>query len=216
MKRIFFFAALALLFGARAMAQTTDSEVSENKNYHRIYAGYAPTAFFTTYRHSTYDEWLHGFDVGWMSGFNMTKGKRLPLYLEAGVKANVGFGDDDSSFEKFFSVEVPLNVAYRFHIGNTKIHISPYAGLHFKVNAIARNNEGNSYFDIEGVKRFQFGAQAGGHFDFDHFYLGLVAHYDFLPFFDGGYKFVGNFFNNGVWDANIYTCGVNVNVGFVF
>ena len=222
MKR-FLFLAIAAFCMCSSMVVLADEPATnaastmekQYKNYHRIFAGYVPTDFFTSYRDDIHSEWLHGFDVGWLSGFNVTKG-RLPMYTEIGVKANAGFGDKKSSFDKFLSIEVPVNFAYRFHIGDTKIHISPYLGLHFKVNAIARDNYGTNYFDIDGVNRFQFGMQSGGHFDFDHFYLGLGAFYDFLPFYDGGYKFIGNFFNSGLWDANLSTCGLFVNVGFVF
>ena len=208
MKKLLIVAIMILCAGPSVMAQTTDSAGNENWNYNRIFVGYDPTIFYPERGNTTSTEMFQGFHAGWMGGYNVT-GKRLPLYVEPGLKLNVGLGELISDFDKYLAVEVPVNVAYRFHIGNKNIHISPYMGLHFKANVLGRDDDGNDYFDIDGTKRFQFGMQAGGHFDFNRFYVGLGWWMDFLPIMDNGIK---TFW----YDENVNTLGFFVNVGVVF
>lgn len=211
MKKFLILAIVALFASpsVRVQAQETagsvaSSEEAQYKNYHRIFFGYAPTIFYEERGRRDDSDALHGFNVGWLGGFNVT-GKRLPLYLEAGAKANVGLGELLSDFDKYLAIEVPLNVAYRFHIPNTKIHLSPYMGLHFKANVLGRGKGGFDYFDLEGTKRFQFGMQAGGHFDFNHFNVGLGYSFDFLPIQ-----------KMSDYDYKVTTWGLFLNLGLVF
>lgn len=219
MKRLVFFALVALCMGSSAMAWAKEpaensaaTTVGPSKFYHRFYAGYAPTIFYTERGDKNVSDLLNGFNVGWMSGFNVTK-CRLPLYTEVGVKANVGLGDFLSDFDKYLAIEIPVNVAYRFAIPNTKIHLSPYLGVNFKVNALGKDEDGLNYFDIDGTRRFQFGMQVGGHFDFNHFYLGLGFSADFLPIFEDDHLYK---FGKHLYDNKVHTCGVYVNAGVVF
>ena len=219
MKRLVFFALVALCMGSSAMAlakepaeKSAATTVGPSKCYHRFYAGYAPTIFYTERGDKNVSDLLNGFNVGWMSGFNVTK-CRLPLYTEVGVKANVGLGDFLSDFDKYLAIEIPVNVAYRFSIPNTKIHLSPYLGVNFKVNALGKDEDGLNYFDIDGTRRFQFGMQVGGHFDFNHFYLGLGFSADFLPIFEDDHLYK---FGKHLYDNKVHTCGVYVNAGVVF
>ena len=214
MKKILYSVLVALCLGSSMTAMAGEPAEGPSKAYHRFYAGYAPTVFYTDRGDKNVSDMLNGFDVGWMTGFNVTK-CRLPLYTEVGVKANVGLGDLLSDNDKYLAIEVPVNVAYRFSIPNTKIRLSPYLGVNFKVNALGKDDDGLNYFDIDGTKRFQFGMQVGGHFDFNHFYLGLGFSADFLPIFDGGDKYL--FVSNGhLYSEKVHTCGFYINAGVVF
>lgn len=208
MKRLVFLALVALYMSSSMMSMADEP----SKSYHRLYAGYAPTIFYTERGNENVSDMLNGFNVGWMSGFNVTK-CRLPLYTEVGVKANVGLGDFLSDFDKYLAIEIPVNVAYRFSIPNTKIHLSPYLGVNFKVNALGKDEDGLNYFDIDGTKRFQFGMQIGGHFEFNHFYLGLGFCADFLPIFEDDHLYR---FGKYYYDNKVHTCGFYVNAGVVF
>lgn len=210
MKKFIILAVIALFASPATKAYAQEAAVSaasageQYKNYNRIFFGYAPTIFYEDRGRWDDSDVLHGFNVGWLAGFNVT-GKRLPLYLETGAKANVGLGELLTDFDKYLAIEVPVNVAYRFHIPNTKIHLSPYLGVHFKANVLGRDDDGFDYFDLEGTKRFQFGMQVGGHFDFNHFYLGLGYSFDFLPIMKLSWN-----------DYRVLTSGPSVNVGLVF
>ena len=214
MKKILYSVLVALCLGSSTTAMAGEPAEGPSKSYHRFYAGYAPTVFYTDRGDKNVSDMLNGFDVGWMTGFNVTK-CRLPLYTEVGVKANVGLGDYRSDNDKFLAIEIPVNVAYRFSIPNTKIRLSPYLGVNFKVNALGKGENGFNYFDIDGSKRFQFGMQVGGHFDFNHFYLGLGFSADFLPIFDGDDKYF--YVSDGhLYSEKVHTCGFYINAGVVF
>lgn len=181
--------------------------LGDNSNYNRIFLGYAPTKFTTT----GFNEWLHGFNVGWSRGYNVTRNKCQPLYIEPGIGMNVGLGELISTFDKMISFEVPVNITYRWNIPNTRICLSPYLGFHFKVNVYARDVDGNDYFDAEGFKNFQFGMQLGANFDFNRFYLGVGWNRDFIPFAKGTISYYSYSYN-----LKVITSGVRVNLGFIF
>lgn len=212
MRKIFYFVLVTLCLCSSTRVMAEESAMAPSKSYHRFYAGYSPTIFYTERGDENVSDMLNGFDVGWMSGFNVTK-CRLPLYTEVGVKANVGLGDFLSDNDKYLAIEIPVNVAYRFSIPNTKIHLSPYLGVNFKVNALGKDEDGLNYFDIDGTRRFQFGMQVGGHFDFNHFYLGLGFSADFLPIFEDDHLYK---FGKHLYDNKVHTCGFFVNAGVVF
>lgn len=219
MKKSILLTAAALSLSMTAMAQIGESKskkiettyttttqtvvVEQNKDYNRIYFGYAPTKLSADGESET----MHGFDLGYMRGFNVTKGRRLPLYVEAGLALNADFGEALSESDKLLNFEIPFGVAYRWTIPHTQIHISPYFGFHFKVNALWNNDDGDSYFDADETHRFQFGMQLGGHFDFNRFYLGIGWDKDFMSIadVDGRYE-----------DFSIKTSGVRVNIGVTF
>lgn len=190
-------------------------EEPENKNYNRIYFGYAPTKFSTLGESVT----MHGCDLGWMIGLNVTKGRCLPLYIEAGIAVNADFGDCLNDDDKLINLEIPFGVTYRLNIPNTKIYISPFFGFHFKINTFWADGYNNSYFDLDGAylpngrytdfnaHRFQFGMQLGGHIEFDHFYLGISWDKDFISIANMRYNRYG---------FNLNTSGVRVNIGCTF
>lgn len=219
MKKMLSIAVVALFVGMTASAQigeskskkiettytttTTTKVVEENANYNRIFFGYAQTKLSA----EGVSESMHGFSTGWLGGYNVTPKKKLPLYLEAGVALNAGFGEVYTSSDKLLNIEAPVNITYRYNIPNTKIRLSPYFGFHFKVNVLALDEDGDSYFDGDAFKRFQFGMQLGANFDFNHFYVGVGWNKDFLPFAK-----IEDWYDT----YKLKTSGARVNIGFVF
>lgn len=216
MKKLFLLAVATLIMGTTAKAQIGESkskkiettyttttrtvEVLPNKNYNRIFFGFANTKFSMDGE----SESAPGFDLGWTKGINVTKGKRLPLYIETGLAMNMFIGDVISEKDKLLNFEIPVNITYRWNIPGTKILASPYFGFHFKINALWKDDDSNNYFDIDGTKRFQFGCGLGANFDIKHFYFGIGGDFDFMPIakFETRYD-----------DYSMKTIGVRVNIG---
>ena len=220
MKKLFSFAIAALFMSVTASAQIGESKskkiettyttttttvdvpqiaVSPNQNYNRIIFGWAPTKF-------TFDgenETMQGFGFGWIGGYNVTKGKRLPLYLETGLLMNADFGECLSEADKLINFELPINVSYRYNFKNTKIYVAPYFGFHFKVNALWLDEDGESYFEYEEPNRFQFGMQLGVNFDLGGFNIGFGWDKDFMPIAD-------------MYGEDLSTSGARINIGVVF
>ena len=179
-------------------------------NYNRVFIGYAQTKITA----DDFDESLHGFSAGWLGGYNVIKGRKLPLYVEAGITMNVGLGECVTDFDKLLNFEVPINITYRYNFKNTKICLSPYFGLHFKVNALALNEDGDSYFDIDGFRRFQMGLQLGANIEFNHFYIGAGWNYDFLPLAKIKHFYIPDYRLKSTY--KVISSGARVNIGFVF
>ena len=179
-------------------------EKPEYKNYDRIYLSYAPTRVAEYYRYLD-ALMMHGVGMGWKKGINVT-GKRLPLYLETGIAANFAFGNGD----KLFNFVIPVDVSYRFKIGNTKLYIAPYWGLNFKINYYWDDGR-KSWFDYNSVdgNRFQLGTELGCNFDIWNFHFGVGWSYDFMKLAQVDYS-------NTSYLHDFKTSGVRVNVGVVF
>lgn len=223
MKRMLSFAVVALFAGIAANAQIGESkskkiettyttttntvEVKQNKNYDRIYMGYAPTSIgdFNRFGESFV---MHGVGLGWKKGINVT-GRKLPLYLETGIATNFAFGEGD----KLFNFNIPVNITYRFKLGNTKIYIAPYWGLNFKINYLwwDGGNDDHSWFDYNNVdaNRFQLGTEFGANFDIYNFHLGVGWMTDFMKLAEVNYT-------NSYYINKFGTSGVRVNVGVTF
>lgn len=220
MKRMLSFAVVALFAGIAANAQIGESkskkiettyttttntvEVKVNKNYDRIYVGYAPTSVGDFDRYGD-NLMMHGVGLGWKKGINVT-GRKLPLYLETGIATNFAFGNDN----KLFNFNIPVNVTYRFKLGNTKIYIAPYWGLNFKINYYWYDDD-RSWFDYINVdaNRFQLGTEFGANFDFANFHLGVGWMTDFMKLAEVAYT-------NSYYVHKFGTSGVRVNIGVTF
>ena len=217
MKKFFSLAAMALFMSLTVNAQivksegkkiettyttTTKTVTTDYKNYNRIYFGYAPTKMKAKYKGTSDSETMHGLDFGWTGGYNVTKGKRLPLYIETGFALNADFDDGDI----LANFEIPVNVTYRYNIGRSKVKVAPYFGFHFKINAYWSDGD-NNYFDYDGTNRVQMGMQLGVNFDLNHFYLGFGWDKDFNPI--QKYQYYGD-------DVKLSTSGARLNIGFAF
>lgn len=174
-----------------------------NANYNRLLFGFASTAFVA----DGDSERAHGLNLAWLHGFNLTQGKKLPLYLEAGLGATAVFGEVLSSTDKMLSFEIPVNVTYRYNIPNTNVRLSPYMGLHLKVNALAMDDDGDSYFDYDGANRCQVGMQLGVNFDFNRFTVGFGWSKDFMSFME-----IDAYYD----EYQVSTNTINLNLGVVF
>ncbi|MBR1889959.1 MAG: outer membrane beta-barrel protein [Alloprevotella sp.] len=209
MKRTFLLVAcLIASYGAQAQFVSSRSETDivvdnvkgDNDNYTRVFLGYTPTFL----KFSGLDsETAHGGAIGFTYGINLTKGNS-PLYLEVGLTDNLNFSKED---EVLMALNVPINITYRFKIGDSNVRIAPYVGIRPKVNVLLLDSDGDSYFNKdyypEGPNRFQFGGQAGVNFDFNRFYLGIGYNFDFNPIWKTYY-------------GKQKTSGVNVNIGVTF
>lgn len=208
MKNIFSMIATCLMIGSTANAQIIGSEtkrienthstttktivVDENKNYNRIYWGYAALKFKTKYKgKSSTGDAIHGFDIGWTGGYNITK-KKLPMYIEAGANFAMHFhiGGWD-----YLAGEVPINFTYRYKIGRSKVRIAPYFGPHLKMHV--------RYEGTTDEKIACFGIQLGVNIDINHFYMGAGWDKDLTPWSDKG-------------DFKTTTGGARVNIGVTF
>lgn len=155
---------------------------------------------------------LNGIGLEYTHGFSISQ--RLPMFIEAGIKAQFGAGsldDDDDGTLKFqqFSFSVPVNYTYKFAIGDG-MSIAPYLGVNFKVHAMARKKyeydddieerDWNNIFSKDDMvskdntwNRFQMGWQLGIGLNVKAFYIGLQYGTDFIA----AYKYKKAVVNTG-------------------
>ena len=166
-----------LLAGVLSIATTAvraENTGDENGKYNRIYVGYAPSKFITTYKgdKNKSDAW-HGFDIGWTHGINVCKQER-PLFLEFGANMTWDFCPGKASEGGDYwlvDFDVPVLVTYRYRIGESNVRISPYFGVHFKVDLPTD--------DTRNI--FRFGLQMGANVEFKKFFLGAGWDRDVTP-----------------------------------
>lgn len=149
---------------------------------------------------------LNGFGLEYIHGFSLSS--RVPLFLELGAKVNMGFGkatdpEDSEYYTKvqMLRVNVPVSLAYRYAIGSN-MAITPFIGIDFRVNALARANDGDEYgwwslFDKDEMgedetwNRFQMGWHLGARFEYERLSLAISGGTDFIKAFsydEDGYK----------------------------
>lgn len=215
MKKIF---ALAAAFGMcfSASAQlATEMEMNtfdSNSDYNIIGLSYDHTSLSgKNYEFNDNESMgLNGFGIEYIHGFSLSR--QLPMFLELGAKINMGFGSaedpEDSDYYtsvQMLRVNVPVSFAWRFNIGGD-MAITPFAGLDFRVNAMARakyNEPGEEYewvsmFDDEEMggddetwNRFQMGWHLGARFEYNRLSLAISGGTDFIKAFnysEDGYK----------------------------
>jgi opacity protein-like surface antigen len=112
-------------------------------DYNRIYVGYNPTNIKWSEAQSEMEDSFplkHGITVGYLRGSNIVK--NLPLYIEWGANFQYLFGKyhDSSDFGEetininAFSLNIPINLAFRFSFKNNDLSITPYLGPNFRIN----------------------------------------------------------------------------------
>ena len=116
-------------------------------NYGRFYIGYNPISVNWEEMGSMMKKVFpmkNGLSLGYMHANNIVKS--LPLYVEYGANVAWTFGkyDDKESGDGYsskterklnmFSVNVPVNVAFRFSFANNDFSVTPYLGLNFRIN----------------------------------------------------------------------------------
>jgi len=154
------------------------------KSYDRVTLGY--NANFFTGDHSGI--WLldgkpddgmtmHGFALQYTHGFGISKAH--PMYIEVGLKLGMGFFSDSESEPGYetkrsltgLNLAIPVNFAYRFGIGKD-LAITPYTGLHFKANLLAKGKYSVDY-DYGGDDDYGYDYGYGsryGDYDYDEDY----------------------------------------------
>lgn len=152
------------------------------------------------------NDWAHGFNLGYLANIKVAK---VPLYVYTGLMTDADFIIDG---RRHMALELPFGATYRLRLGDTKIYISPYAGFHLKTNVLWKDyvegaDEWASYFDGDGAKRAQFGAQLGFNFDLGAFFWNFEYNGDFNKAFKEDYTFT---------TAKCGTMGVRLRIGFVF
>lgn len=183
-KALFILLCLGVVFSAQA--QFTQSGNSSKKNsggastvdvrgFNKVYAFYSPVSWSGT----GYSENGNQLGVAYTRSQCLA---RFPLYLEFGGGFEyTSFSDHDL---KLYSVNVPVNLTYRFSFSGGKLHLAPYTGPFFRFN-VAGNLQGQTDIFVSGsVKRFQFGWQEGVAFSVSAFYVSLSYAHDFSKLAD--------------------------------
>lgn len=200
-KSLLFAAACCLAFSASAqhaseMESTSFGSGDQIGNYNIVGISYDWTN--VTAKEGGYDDSkaLNGFGVEYIHGFPLSSS--LPMYLEAGAKFSMGFMGEDEDWSKvqLMRINVPVSFAWRFNLIDN-ITITPYVGVDFRVNCMARQCDGSgdwhSLFDEEQydptAKRFQMGWHLGARVEYNRISLGVSGGTDFIDFYkDGDYK----------------------------
>ena len=227
MKKFYFFLVIAMMAVATsASAQFVQSGANNQSrnnnqsgnffsqmstdNYSRIYVGYNPTKIKWEDHQSDIEKELplkHGISLGYIYGANIVDS--LPLYIEFGGNFQYSFGkeeseDDYASYKyklNMYSLNVPVNLAFRFGFNDNKVEITPYLGLNFRVNLAGNMKteyeyENDYYSDSDSIdrklfddskeemgvnafKRFQVGFNVGVNFAFSGFNIGVGYTTDF-------------------------------------
>ena len=187
-------------------------------NYSRIYVGYNPTKIKWEDNQSGFEQELpfkHGLTLGYTYGVNIVK--NLPLYIEAGANFQYTFGksiengDEESGTTwkhthkvNMYSLNIPVNLAFRFGFNNQKIEVTPYLGLNFRINLggkLACAEEGNYYIGDDEYESIS---------DSVSFSLFTTSEEGWFEG-DGSFKHFQVGFNVGV---NIAFSGFNIGVGY--
>lgn len=220
MKKFRFFLSLCLIMvAATASAQFANgskkgsSAAVNTDSYQRFYVSYNPLSIKPDYDGAE-DINLTGFAFGFTKGISISKS--LPLFVEAGARLQYGFKSEDESQSGYYEgypatvtwenkytymgIVVPVNLAYKWTPSSSPVSITPFFGITFKGNIIAKQKEtitatvaGQSaseendydYFDKDEVgkdgqwSRFQAGWQVGVGIDYKQLYVGLHYGGDF-------------------------------------
>lgn len=238
MKKFYFFLVIAMMAAATsASAQFVQSgannQSSNNNqggnffsqmstdNYSRIYFGYNPTKIKWEDHQSDNEKSFplqHGISLGYIYGANIVDS--LPLYLEFGGNFQYSFGkeEDENDYASntcklnMYSLNVPVNLAFRFGFNDNKVEITPYLGLNFRVNLAGNIKTETEYesdyadsdttdrklFDDSdeemgksAFKRFQVGFNVGVNLAFSGFNIGIGYTTDFNKICSASDKYDG-------------------------
>ncbi len=123
-------------------------------NYGRFYIGYNPISVDWEENGKNLKKMFpmkNGLSLGYMHANNIVKS--LPLYVEYGANVAWAFGkydDKESDSEEgyywktenklnMFSINIPVNLAFRFSFANNDFSVTPYLGLNFRINVAGTN-----------------------------------------------------------------------------
>lgn len=208
MKKIFSFAAVALLAVSAAFAQ----------DYTRLQASYVAFKLTDTDDFGDKEIQPKGINLGAALGFSVTDNQ--PIYVEPGINLTWAHSAQDIdpiygiSERKFtyMNVAIPVNGVYKFEV-NDKVAISGHAGLNLKVNFMARehlDDDKGSWLSRKDMGSrddraniFQLGGQIGCGVHLGTFYIGYQFQSDFMKFQEfkaGGpsHKWLANYITLGI------------------
>lgn len=154
--------AFALICGLTASAQFSTggsssshaSSQAEIKDYNQIGVSYVNESFKFDFPEGDDRDNLtgNGFGISYTHGFSVTK--KLPIYVETGLRFNFNFASEDNSDKDYgyeaktkyqhAALSIPINIAYKFNVTDN-FAIKPYLGLNFKFNVIMRQKYESSY-----------------------------------------------------------------------
>lgn len=139
---------------------------------------------------------LNGFGLSYTHGFSVTH--KFPMYVETGLKMYMSFYGDKIGSADFnitkMTFAVPVNCTYKFPFAADKMSLSPYVGLNFKINALAKEkvshrdgSESISLFKKEAwdANVFQMGWHIGVNYQYSCLYAGVSFGTDFIRFAPG-------------------------------
>lgn len=161
--------ASAQFANSNASSVSSAARNTDTNGWQRISVSYNPTKIIYDYEGAD-NQNVTGFSVGYTRGFSIAK--TFPLFLEAGVNATYAFNSIDSEDNKalkylkengyeieyktkLFSINIPVNLAYKFSFNNSNLSIVPYLGINFRGNIVGKSKfEMITDLDSETEKTF--------------------------------------------------------------
>lgn len=162
----FLLLAIATIMSLGASAQLISSNTvtyhkEKGSGYNRIGASYNSLKGDVSGSES-----VSGVSLSWTKGISVTNS--IPLYVETGVGATYAFDGISGLI-----ATIPLNVTYKIPVAEN-IKIAPLAGITFNGNIFAD--------DVNDLKFFTMGWQAGANFEFGKFYVGVTYGGGFMDY----------------------------------
>ncbi len=194
-------ATLAISASAQLASDMSMSETDAPRGYNLVSVSYDNTNLSGKHYDFNGKEsmGLNGFGLEYTRGFGLSRS--LPMYLEAGLKFNMGFGSvTDEGYElkmQMMRLSIPVSYAWRFGVGEG-MAVTPYAGIDFRFNLTGKAKEIDpdgeesdwySVFDKDDMgedgtwNRFQLGWHIGARFEYNRITLGVSYGTDFIKAF---------------------------------
>ena len=228
MKRFqLFLTASLLLIATTASAQFSNTGASSSKSksgsglnmntdpYTRIFVGYSPLELTQKAsmpsREQEDDFKFKGITAGFVHGISLSN--KLPFFVELGANLQYSARKDEESGESYYdawsweekywflSMNVPVNLSYKFTFADNKFGITPFIGLNFRANFTGEYNQTEEegrwvdsctrkLFDdsqdemsISAWNHFQMGLNVGINLNYKNLSLGVQYTTDFMPIF---------------------------------
>lgn len=208
--------ASAQFANSNVVSSPTNSRSTDTNGWNRISVSYNPMKMIVDTKGGD-DLSLTGFSLGYTKGFSIAK--EFPLFMEIGINGLYASHTEDENIEvdgyeaerksTLFSLNIPVNLTYRFSFPNSHVSIVPYLGINFKGNIIGKTKynlteelgedysekefwektedkqEANMFDKKEAGgkdsqwKRFQMGWQIGIGLNYNQLYVGIGYGKDF-------------------------------------
>lgn len=139
--------ASAQFANSNVVSSPTNSRSTDTNGWNRISVSYNPMKMIVDTKGGD-DLSLTGFSLGYTKGFSIAK--EFPLFMEIGINGLYASHTEDENIEvdgyeaerksTLFSLNIPVNLTYRFSFPNSHVSIVPYLGINFKGNIIGKPN----------------------------------------------------------------------------